>query len=217
MTLPRPLPIGAPSGSEAGLPLVRELRPAPDPEAAFVRLALERHCLFLDSALREPSLGRYSFLAADPFEYWECDPDTSAGLVRLRKELVRWQTTTVRGLPPFQGGAAGMLSYDLSRSLERVPRPRYDEFRTPGLAIGLFDTVLAFDHAEHRAWIIAQGFPEVDPERRRRRAQQRIEQFSARPRLMTAGRTRRHCRLRPRTESSRASSRRSLKLMCIPR
>jgi para-aminobenzoate synthetase component 1 len=180
MTIARPLPIGAHSGSDERLPLVRELRPAPDPEAAFVRLAAERHCLFLDSALREPSLGRYSFLAADPFAYWECAPDTVDGLARLRKELARWQTSTVRGLPPFQGGAAGILSYDLSRSLERLPRPRYDEFQTPGMAIGLYDTVLAFDHAEHRAWIISQGFPEVEPERRRRRAQERIEQFSSR-------------------------------------
>ena len=49
-------------------PLVHELRPAPDPEAALVRLAEKPYCLFLDSALREPTLGRYSFLAADPFD-----------------------------------------------------------------------------------------------------------------------------------------------------
>ena len=180
MTRARPLPASAPGDSAAGLPLVRELRPAPDPEAAFVRLAAERHCLFLDSAQREASLGRYSFLAADPFAYWESPPDARDGLARLRKELSRWQAVSVPGLPPFQGGAAAMLSYDLSRSLELLPRPRYDEFQTPGMAIGLYDTVLAFDHAEHRAWIISQGFPQVEPERRRCRAQERIEQFSSR-------------------------------------
>ncbi|HUE73691.1 MAG TPA: anthranilate synthase component I family protein [Pirellulaceae bacterium] len=164
---------------DTGLPLVCELRPAPDPEAAFVRLARQRHCLFLDSALREPSLGRYSFLAADPFATWECAPESADGLARLRSELDRWRATTIPGLPPFQGGAAGLLSYDLSRSLERIPRPRHDEFQIPGLAIGLYDTVLTFDHAEHRAWIISQGFPETNPDLRRRRAQQRIEQFSA--------------------------------------
>jgi para-aminobenzoate synthetase component 1 len=162
----------------AGLPLVRELRPAPDPEAAFVRLARQKHCLFLDSALRESSLGRYSFLTADPFSTWECAPESSEGLTRLRSELVRWQALTIPGLPPFQGGAAGLLSYDLSRSLERIPPPRYDEFQIPGMAMGLFDTVLAFDHAEHRAWIISQGFPETDPDRRHRRAGQRIDEFS---------------------------------------
>ncbi len=167
------------AGNPTGLPLVRELRPAPDPEAAFVRLAGQRNCLFLDSALREHSLGRYSFLTADPFDIFESTSDTSAGLTRLRQELARWQTPSAAGLPPFQGGAAGLLSYDLSRSLERIPAPRYDEFQMPGLAIGLYDTVLAFDHVEHRAWIISQGFPEVEPERRRRRARERIDQFSS--------------------------------------
>ena len=164
---------------QAGLPLTCELRPAPDPEAAFVRLALQPHCIFLDSALREPSLGRYSFLAADPFDTWECTPESKAGLARLRQELGRWQATAIGGLPPFQGGAAGLLSYDLSRCLERIGQPRYDEFRLPGLAMGLYDTVLAFDHAEHRAWIISQGFPETDPARRLRRAEERIGQFNA--------------------------------------
>ena len=34
----------------------------------LLRLAGYPHCLFLDSALRDPRLGRYSFLTADPFE-----------------------------------------------------------------------------------------------------------------------------------------------------
>ncbi|MCU0879743.1 MAG: anthranilate synthase component I family protein, partial [Pirellulaceae bacterium] len=51
------------------------------------------------------------------------------------------------------------------------------EFGFPSLAIGLYDTVLAIDHVLHRAWIISQGFPEVEPAARQRRARQRIDQF----------------------------------------
>ena len=169
--------IAAPAA--AGLPLVQELRPAPDPEAAFVAFSAQPHCLFLDSALRDARLGRYSFLSADPFAYWVADAESSAGLDRLRSELNRWCAPTIAGLPPFQGGAGGLLSYDLSRSLEKIPRPRFDEFSLPGLAIGLYDTVLAFDHLEHRAWIISQGFPATAERDRPRRAQQRSEQFVA--------------------------------------
>lgn len=161
------------------LPLVHELRPAPDPEAAFVAFAARPHCLFLDSALRDARLGRYSFLTADPFEYWEADAESSAGLERLRSAVARWPARTIAGLPPFQGGAAGLLSYDLSRSLERIPRPRFDEFSLPAVAIGLYDTVLAFDHVEHRAWILSHGIPESDPAARRQRASQRVDQFLA--------------------------------------
>ncbi|MBC7852048.1 MAG: aminodeoxychorismate/anthranilate synthase component I, partial [Pirellulaceae bacterium] len=106
-------------------PLVQELRPAPDPEAVLVRLAAQPYCLFLDSALREPTLGRYSFLAADPFEVLTLPVGTPEPFTWLRTKLQELTSDTVPGLPPFQGGAAGLFSYDLSRSLERIPLPRF--------------------------------------------------------------------------------------------
>jgi para-aminobenzoate synthetase component 1 len=159
--------------------VVRELVPAPEPEAAFLRLSRQRHCLFLDSALPHPSLGRYSFLAADPFDFVSVpSPDAGAWAA-----LERWQevfrSQPVRGLPPFQGGAAGLFSYDLHRSLERIPPPRYDEFGVPVVAVGWYDVVLAFDHSAHRAWLVSQGFPELAAGRRAARARDRLEQFAA--------------------------------------
>ncbi len=70
------------------------------------------------------------------------------------------------GLPPFQGGAAGLFGYDLCHHIERLPRPRRDEFQTPDLAVGFYDWVVAFDHAERRAWIVSTGLPESDAGRR---------------------------------------------------
>lgn len=160
------------------LPLIEELSPVPDPEAAFQRLAARRHCLFLDSAMPDPRLGRYSFLAADPFDYFECGAggwETAAPLQLLADRLTRFRVDTVVGLPPFQGGAAGLLSYDLGRCLERLPAPAHDEFQVPWLAIGLYDVVIAWDHVERRAWIISQGFPELEPGARARLARQRLE------------------------------------------
>ena len=160
-------------------PLVQELRPAPDPEAVLVRLAAKPYCLFLDSALREPTLGRYSFLAADPFEVLTLPVGTPEPFNRLRNILQEFASTTLPGLPPFQGGAAGLLSYDLSRSLERILPPRFDEFQIPALVIGLYDVVLAFDHLQRRAWVISHGLPETDPARRQQRAKERLDQFLA--------------------------------------
>ncbi len=161
-------------------PLAVELRPPPDVEAALVRLATLPHCLLLDSALRDPRLGRYSFLTADPFDNFTVPADGTDGLALLAAKLQPWHAAHRPDLPPFQGGAAGLLSYDLSRSLERVASSRMDEFNLPALAMGLYDVVLAFDHVEHRAWLISQGFPETDPSRRLTRARQRIDQFRAR-------------------------------------
>jgi para-aminobenzoate synthetase component 1 len=175
------------------LPLVEELSPAPRPEEIFLRMARLPHCLFLDSAMSHPTLGRYSFLAADPFDFVELPADGSDALrileERLRQfapyggadisvcprepEEVGRQESPPR-LPPFQGGAAGLFSYDLGRSLERLPRPKADEFGVPALAVGLYDVVVAFDHAAGRAWIVSQGFPEIDPSLRQRRAAKRL-------------------------------------------
>ena len=60
-----------------------------------------------------------------------------------------------------------------------VPRAACDEFQIPAVVVGLYDVVLAFDHVTNRAWIVSQGLPEVEPERRQRRAADRIEQVRA--------------------------------------
>jgi para-aminobenzoate synthetase component I len=158
----------------SGLPLVEELLPAPRPEEVFPRLAGLPHCLFLDSAMRHPTLGRYSFLAADPFDFVELPADGGDALGILEGRLRQFTAMAVGGLPPFQGGAAGLFGYDLGRSLERLPTPKADEFGVPALAVGLYDVVVAFDHAVGRAWIISQGLPEVEPSLRQCRAARRL-------------------------------------------
>ncbi len=148
-----------------------------DVEVLFARLSRQSHCLFLDSARRDPLLGRYSFLTADPFEYIELPAGGADRLGEIDRRMARWRSDALHGLPPFQGGAAGLFSYDMGRWLEKVPDPRVDEFKTPALAIGFYDVVLAIDHRDHRAWIISQGLPETDRKARRRRAAERIEEF----------------------------------------
>jgi para-aminobenzoate synthetase component 1 len=166
------------------IPLVVELTPWLDPWDVCRRLAPLAHLLFLDSADSHPSLGRYSFVTADPFS-WLCvrrgqivggdeqhrsiDP-----FVVLGERLQQWHSETIVGLPPFQGGAAGLFGYDLCHYIERLPRPRCDEFQAPDLAVGFYDWVVAFDHGQRRAWIISTGLPETDPARRQQRALRRL-------------------------------------------
>ena len=66
----------------------------------------------------------------------------------LAERLGRYQWSRCPGLPPFQGGAAGLFGYDLCHHLERLPRPPVDEFEVPDLAVGLYDWVVAFDHLD---------------------------------------------------------------------
>lgn len=157
--------------------LIEPYDPNVDLERAFTRLSTRPHVLFLDSARRHRKLGRYSFLTCDPFDYFEVPADGSDGLAVLAQRIAPFVAHTIPNLPPFQGGAAGLLGYDLNRSLERIPPPKVDEFQTSALAIGLYDVLLAVDHVDRKAWIISQGFPETEPAARRARAESRLRQF----------------------------------------
>ncbi len=157
------------------LPLVKEVTPVPDVESALRAMADLPHCLLLDSAMAHPSLGRYSFLTADPFAWLQAPADGHDALAALEARVSSFSTRRLDGLPPFQGGAAGLFAYDLNRCFERVPAARFDEFQVPGLAVGLYDVVLAIDHAQQRAWIVSQGFPASEPADRRQRAHHRMQ------------------------------------------
>jgi para-aminobenzoate synthetase component 1 len=163
------------------LPLVEALPTGVSAVVAFERLATLPHVVFFDSAARDPRLGRYSFVAADPFAWIEQAADGSdalAAVERLWSEFAPHAAAHAE-LPPFQGGLAGLLSYDLNRSLERITAPRFEDLQTPALAIGAYDVVVAFDHIEHRAWLISQGLPEIEPHARRERAEARLAQFKS--------------------------------------
>src|SRR5262249_46856497 len=152
------------------------------------------HLLFLDSAGGETDLGRYSFVLADPF-HWLCSRGSHVELDgvlcaesdpfrELARLLARYPSSHVEGLPPFQGGAAGLWGYDLCHQLERLPRPGWDEFAVPDLALGFYDRVAAFDRVTQRAWLISSGFPEVHPGRRRERAAKRLRDLRSRLRRL---------------------------------
>jgi para-aminobenzoate synthetase component 1 len=168
-----------------GLPLVAELTPAPDAWDAFQRLAHLPRALFLDSALPHPTLGRYSYVVADPFAWLTGrGPEAAEAFGQLAELLRCYQTEPQPEVPPFQGGAAGLWGYDLCHLFERLPRPRHDEFTVPDLAVGLYDWVVAFDHVWNRAWIVSTGWPETDERRRSARAVRRMR--SIRRRLQSA-------------------------------
>ena len=145
-------------------------------------------CLLLHSALTRPPSepavrspqGRYSFLMADPFGVIVEPVLAERPLGSIRRVLSEFQTQSVNELPPFQGGVAGLFSYDLNRSFETIPPAAHDEFQLPAIVVGAYDCVLAWDHWQQQAWLISQGFPETEAAARQTRAQQRLQFFKQR-------------------------------------
>ncbi len=154
-------------------PLVEELTPAPEPFDTCTRFADLPFLVFLDSTADPDQLGRHSFVTADPFTavrakglltqelvdgaWVRVDGDP---LARVRTLLAPHRTAGVPDVPPFQGGAAGYIGYDWGATLERVPRARYDDLSVPDVLLGVYDWVIAWDHATGQAWVISTGMPE---------------------------------------------------------
>ncbi len=163
------------------LPLIEELENAPTPAQALAAFAAWPDVVLFESVLRRGELGRYSFLTADPFASTQIDR-CSFGVdpfAELRPVLQRCETETVAGLPPFQGGAAGILSYELGGCWERLPRAAHDELQIPDAWVGVYDWVIAWDHEVDRAWVISQGFPETERAAREQRAAARLADVTA--------------------------------------
>ena len=75
--------------------------------------------------------------------------------LRLLKELVgAYRQMPALGLPPFQGGAAGLFSYDFVHYFERLPKTTLDDLRLPDAHFFFFDRLIAFDHLMGKSWAI---------------------------------------------------------------
>ena len=147
---------------------------------AFERLKHLPNCCWLDSALAGDKQSRYSFLAADPIDVLTVERVAADPLAKLEQWIEQFRSITVPGLPPFQGGVAGFMGYELGRCFERVPSARHNEFGLPLATLGLYDVVLAWDHETEEGWIISQGFPESSSSKARlQRAKARCDAFRA--------------------------------------
>ncbi|MGH6838644.1 MAG: aminodeoxychorismate synthase component I [Methylocella sp.] len=151
-----------------------------DPADAAHALRDLPYLTFLDSSMADRKLGRYSFVAADPFARIIAGEAGEGWASRLKSMLVANRTPSLPGLPRFQGGAAGLFSYELGRSLERLPKPALDQLDFPDLSLGLYDVVVAFDLFERRGFILSTGLPEMDSGVCERRAIERGRWFEAR-------------------------------------
>jgi para-aminobenzoate synthetase component 1 len=158
-------------------PLVEELASPPEVMQTLKQFAHLPGVLLLDSARSDTRLGRYSFLMADPVDFEELQTadfgeNPFAGMQAVTSS---WRTETLpEALPPFQGGYAGLLGYELGEAFEKLPRAKTDEFQMPALVAGLYDWVIAWDHETSRCWIISQGLPETDSSARMHRAHERL-------------------------------------------
>lgn len=87
----------------------------------------------------------------------ECDPWD--GLARFISAGVEPHPL----LRNFRGGVVGFLSYDLCRSLERIPDTSFDDLHIPDARFDFVDRFIEIDHTTGATHLVALLAPDEDP------------------------------------------------------
>ena len=139
-------------------PSVREL-PADllTPVGAYLRLRDLGPGFLLESVEGGQQVGRYSFLSAG-CERIDLPMTGDDPFAPLRDRLAEGAALDLEGLPPFAGGAVGLVGYDAIPSFEpTVPLPPAQDGDLASPASFLIaPVVVAFDHVRATVQVIAQ-------------------------------------------------------------
>lgn len=119
--------------------------------------------------------GRYTIAGIEPFGVLHVKDqvgtlltsegsETFHGLPLDIVEMVRTRYVATRPVdaPPFFGGMIGYVSYDVARTLERLPRQATDDLETPDVSFLLFDEVAVFDEETSLLYLMATAEKEVE-------------------------------------------------------
>jgi anthranilate synthase component I len=142
------------------------------PVSAFLKIAEDAdYACLLESVEGGEHVGRYSFLGKDLFlilrsrdgrttieRAGQVTDSDAPFLDTLRKLMANFRSPFVPDLPRFTGGAVGYFGYGAASWFEPVlgDLGRADD-GADDAGFMLFDTVLAFDHVQHRILIIANA------------------------------------------------------------
>ena len=129
-------------------------------------------CLF-ESVIGGEKVGRYSFLAGDPYLLVEArgnrvavtdlsgpqptveEFDAEDPLAELQHRVSALRAATLGELPPFCGGAVGYAGYDTVRYTEHLPDAPSDDRQLPDLAFAFFDQIVVFDNVRKTMTVVA--------------------------------------------------------------
>ncbi len=172
------------------IPVYREiLADFETPVSAFTKIDTGDYAYLLESAEKGEKMGRYSFLGSNPSLIFKSKGrrveiisdgkkevrKVSDPLIALKKLMAQYKFVKVKELPRFIGGMVGYLSYDMVRFFEKLPDKNQDDLNLPDAIFLLTDTILIFDHLEHKIKVISNAHIKKNPEKAYQEAIGKIE------------------------------------------
>jgi len=144
------------------------------PVGAYLRIARDaKYSFLLESVEGGETIGRYTFTGVDPEEVFRargrsCTLESRGKkthfdenpVEQLRRLTARYRPVRVPGLPPLIAGAIGYFAYDMVRLIERIPDTGRDDVGVDDCVMMFYLGLVAFDHVQHRVWVIRNVFTE---------------------------------------------------------
>jgi anthranilate synthase component 1 len=153
------------------VPVYREiLADFETPLSAFGRIDKDDYSFLLESVEGGERLARYSFLGSAPslvFSSKGTRIEIREGKIsksfttkdnpieELKRLLARYKFVKIKGLPRFCGGLVGFFGYDMVRFIEDLPDKNPDDLKLPDSVFMLTDTLLIFDHVDHKIKVVS--------------------------------------------------------------
>ncbi|MBD3425843.1 MAG: anthranilate synthase component I [Candidatus Omnitrophica bacterium] len=182
--------------SEQGnvIPVYKELLADFDtPLSAFRKIDDKGYAYLLESVEGGAHMARYSFLGSDPsliihskgekitFTRGSRTEERIAKedpISEIRQFMGRFKFVNVKGLPRFCGGLVGYMGYDMVRFIEEIPDENPEDFDVPEMLFMLTDTILIFDHVDHKIKVVSNSLVEKDdPGKAYRKACEKIDRI----------------------------------------
>ncbi len=151
------------------------------PVTAFHKIDAGRCACLFESVVGGEKVGRYSFLATDPFfeieayghrvttnaysavsaggvptlvtRQFECENP----LEELQRRVEAIRAVHLPELPPFCSGAVGYAGYDTVRYAERLPNAPPDDRHVPDMAFAFYDQMVVFDNVTKAIVVVAMA------------------------------------------------------------
>jgi len=148
------------------------------PLGIYSRFAEENFSFLLESVASGVNVGQYSFIGSNPrmifksfgkevtiekLDKSETFVVADSPVEEFRRQMQKYKSVKVPGLPRFGGGAVGYFSYDIIQFFEEIPQENEDELGMPELYFLLTKSLIAFDHARHRILVIANAYCDGSP------------------------------------------------------
>jgi anthranilate synthase component I len=170
------------------------------PVSAFLRISPQKpkqarphSCSFLlESVEGGEHVGRYTFFGVNPFQVIACrgekitirrdgeQAEESGNIFQFLGEIAKaYRPTRVPGLPPFSAGAVGYLSYEAVRVLEKLPPRVQPDVDLDDALFMYYSELIAFDHVQHRIYLIANVLTEQGAEKLHAKYQQALDRLDA--------------------------------------